>query len=201
MSRQHDPEDPVEMDRWIRAHFNIKDESTDAYLVRNGISADTPQGFVKRMRMALAWLQPQLTARTHPIYDEIKTIVDDFDRKTSPIRTYVPGKPLDRAQAPTEADTAKCDKAMFLFEQAKSLHRVESTLASQEAFKQAQSARASKPRKLSDEQCKRIAKTYWDSKRNGTSYGLVKELARQYDVTQTTIQNTVKKYKPDSIDK
>lgn len=198
MKQPYDPEDPAEMDKWLRAYFNIKDESTDAFLVRNGISADNPQGFVKRMRMALAWLKPQLTARTSPMYDEIKAIIDEFDRKTSPIRPYDPGKPLDRAQEPNEADKAACEKAMFLFEQAKSLHRVESSLAAQEAFKQAQSARASKPRKvdLDEETRKRIASRYWTSKKGGTAYGLVKELARQYDVTTTTIQNIVKKYQP-----
>lgn len=203
MSQQYDPEDPAEMDKWIRAYYNIKDESTDAFLVRNGITADTPHGFVKRMRMALAWLLPQLTARTRPMYDEIKTIIDEFDKKTSYIRTYEPGKPIELSQEPNEADKAACDKAVFLFEQAKSLHRVEATLAAQDAFKQSQSARASKPRKveLDEETRKRIAKRYWTSKQEGTAYGFVKELARQHDVTTTTIQTIVKKYKPSSIDK
>jgi hypothetical protein len=197
MSQQYDPEDPAEMDKWIRSYYNIKDESTDAFLVRNGISADTPQGLVKRMRMALAWLQPQLTDRTRTMYDEIKTIIDDLDRKTSPIRPYEPGKPLDLAQEPNEADKAACEKAMFLFEQAKSLHRVESTLAAQEAFRRAQSARASKPRKLDDGMHERIAKAYWALLENGRAVrGGVKALAGRYDLSTEMVRKIAKKYPP-----
>lgn len=196
MTKQYDPEDPAEMDAWIRDYYKIKDEATDAYLVRTGVSADTPQGFVKRMNMALAWLWPQLTPRTRPLYDEIRTIVEEYHQKTSPIRPYEEGKPLSRAQEPTEVDAAKCEKAMFLFEQAKQLHRVEATLAAQAAFKQAQSERASKPRKLEENECKRIAKVYWESKANGTGYGIAKMLAAEFKVSTTTIHTTAKKYKP-----
>lgn len=85
---------------------------------------------------------------------------------------------------------------MLLFEQIKQLHRVEATLAAQEAFKQAQSARASKPRKLEESECKRIAKVYWENKANGTIYGIAKDLAREFKVSRTTIHATAKKYKP-----
>jgi len=197
MSKQYDPEDPVEMEKWTREYYKIgKNESTDAYLVRTGVTADTPTGWVKRMNMALAWLWPQLTPRTQPLYDEIRTIVEEYHQKTSLIRPWVEGQKFVTKEEPNELDAAKCEKAMFLFDQAKQLHRVEVTLAAQEAFKQAQSARASKPRKLSEAACERIAKRYWESKANGTGYGIAKALAAEYDVSATTIHATARKYKP-----
>lgn len=197
MSKQYDPEDPAEMDRWTREYYKIKkEEATDAYLVRTGVTADTPTGWVKRMNMALAWLWPQLTPRTQPLYDEIRTIVEEYHQKTSLIRPWVEGQKFVAREEPNELDAAKCEKAMFLFDQAKQLHRVEVTLAAQEAFKQAQSARASKPRKLSEAACERIAKRYWESKANGTGYGIAKALAAEYDVSATTIHATARKYKP-----
>jgi hypothetical protein len=92
---------------------------------------------------------------------------------------------------------------MLLFEQITSLNRLEPTIAAQEAYRQAQSTRASKLRKtlLDEETRKRIAKLYWDRKAGGTAYGLVKELAARHDVTPTTIQTIVKQYRPNSIDK
>lgn len=197
MIKDFDPETPSAMDAWTRTYFKItKGEATDAYLIRTGVTADTPSGFVKRMNMALAWLWPQLTTRTRPLYDEIRGIVDDYHRKTTNIRPYVEGQPFDLSAEPTELDAVKCEKAMFLFEQAKELHRVEATLAAQEAFKQSQSARASKPRKLTEEECKRIARVYWESKTDGTGYGVAKMLAAEYGVSATTIHTTAKKYKP-----
>lgn len=197
MRKQYDPEDPAEMDKWTREYYKInKDEATDAYLVRTGVTANTPTGWVKRMNMALAWLWPQLTPRTQPLYDEICTIVEDFLPKTWLPRIPVEGKNYIPIDEPSELDLAKCEKAMLLFEQTKQLHRAEATLASQEAFKKAQSARASKPRKLSEAACKRIAKRYWECKANGTGYGIAKALAAEYDVSPTTIHATARKYKP-----
>jgi hypothetical protein len=209
MSQQFDPDDPEAMDSWIRDFYKIKNEPTDAFLIRNGVTADTLQGFVKRTNMALAWLWPHLTPRIRLLYDEIRSIVDEveaeidsmlqfFDEKSSPKPR--PARKFYR-EAPTDEERAKFDKARLLFEQAKILCRLESAQAEQNVFRQAQSARASKPRKLSEASCARIAKRYWESKQNGESYGIVKQLAAEYDVTPTTIHATVKKYKPHSIDK
>lgn len=195
MSKWYDPDHPGEMDKWIREYFKIEVGTTESYLIRNGISEDTPDGFIKRMNMALAWLWPQLTPRTRPLYEEIQTIVQEFQQKTSRFRPFVDGQPLTIAQEPTEVDAAKCEKAMLLFEQAKQLHKVEATLAAQEAFKKAQSVRASKPRKLDESECRRIAKVYWDSKALGSSYGIAKMLAGEYGVSRTTIHATAKKYR------
>lgn len=196
MRNKDDPEDPVEVDKWIREYYKIKDEATDAYLVRNGMLADTPQGLVKRMNMALAWLQPQLTQRTRPIYDEIRTIVEQLHQKITPIRPYQEGKPFSLAMDLTELDIAKSEKVILLFEQIKQLHRVETTLAAQEAFKRSQSARASKPRKLEEVDCERIVKAYLHNKEHGGVYGVVKELAREFNVSPSTIHATVRRYKP-----
>lgn len=198
MSKQYDPEDPAEMDKWTRAYFKIKnDEATDAYLVRTGVTADTPDGFAKRMNMALAWLWPHLTLRTQPLYDQIREIVEGYHQKFSLIaRFYEPGQKYVPRTEPTELDGAKCEKAMLLFEQAKELRRMDVSVAAQEAFRQAQSARASKPRKLSEAACERIAKRYCESKTNGTGYGIAKALAAEYDVSATTIHATARTYKP-----
>lgn len=197
MSKDHEVESASAMDTWTRTYFKIATgEATDAYLIRTGVTADTPSGFVKRMNMALAWLWPQLTPRTRPLYDEIRGIVEDYHRKTTTIRSYVEGPPFQLAAEPTEADSIKCEKAMLLFEQAKELHRVEATLAAQEAYKQSQRIRASKPRKLTESDCKRIAKVYWESKADGTGYGVAKMLAAEYGVSATTIHTTAKRYRP-----
>lgn len=96
MSKQYDPEDPAEMHKWTRAYLKIKsDEATDVYLIRTGVTADTPKGWVKRMNITLAWLWPQLTPRTQPLYDEIRTIVEDYHQKKShvPVRASQTAKP------------------------------------------------------------------------------------------------------------
>jgi len=66
----------------------------------------------------------------------------------------------------------------------------------------AQSERASKPRKFdSVEQYDRIAKRYWDAKRQGTGYGFTKALADEFGVTPQAIRNIVNPRKPKSIAK
>lgn len=233
MSRKFDPDDPVELERWTRAYYKISDdESTDVYLIRTGILADTPRALATRLYTAVAWIEPWLTEQTRPIIEQVRAVLADFERKQtivgsdgSQIRhALAPQQPMTNAFTPaqaiampqpgtqpvtlkyppplTEADKLQLEKAQVLFEQAKALYRLQPSVEAQQRFKKAQSERASKPRApLLDELTrKRIAKRYWDSKQNGTAYGLVKELARQYEVTTTTIQAIVKKHKPDSID-
>lgn len=205
MSREPNSGDPVDVDEQIRSAFKITTESTYAYLVRRATAAGRPLEFVSRMRMATTWLRPRLTTRTRPLYDEIATLLDEIrtyahvssNRVWHPPLTVRVSKTAEKA-VEAHRYTAKRQRVMLLFEQADSMQRLEPLLVAQDAFKQAQSARASKPRKaeLDEETRKRIAKRYWTSKQEGTAYGLVKELARQYDVTTTTIQNIVKKYQP-----
>lgn len=205
MSQKFDPDDPQAFDMWIRDFYKIKGETTNAFLFRNQVTADTLQGFVKRTKLALAWLWPHLTPQIRLLYDEITTIVDEIESEISSMLPSFDGTRADRQKIyrehPSDEERAKFDKVRLLFEQAKLLCRLESAQAEQNVFRQAQSARASKPRKLSEASCARIAKRYWESKRNGESYGIVKQLAAEYNVTPTTIHATVKKYKPHSIDK
>ncbi|WP_323142798.1 hypothetical protein [Massilia phyllosphaerae] len=196
---------------WAQSNNTIRDqlkplnESTYSLLVRKANSAHTPRYFVTCMQRALSWLRPQLTTRTDPIYREIETLLAEIDRERPRSRVWHPPMAVRVSKTAEMAETAryvsKRDRVMALFEEANALHRIEPFVAAQEAFNEAQRVRASKPRKLDEETCKRIAKLYWDRKQDGTSYGLVKELAGELGVTATTIQNTVKKYKPNSIDK
>jgi len=211
MSQQRDPEDPIEMDKWIRTYYGIENEDTDAFLVRKGFLADTPEALAKRLQMAYAWIDPQATPQTRPIIDQIKAILDDFERKTAVDipPTWQPSQPLVMPQRDvpinlppslTEVDTLQLEKGQMLFEQAKALHRVHPVAQAQEKYRQAQSERATKPRKLDEAQCKRIAQLYWASHEAGSVYGVAKKLAGMYDVTPATIRATANKYKPDAID-
>jgi hypothetical protein len=66
----------------------------------------------------------------------------------------------------------------------------------------AQSERASKPRKFDNvQQYERIAKRYWDAKQQGTGYGFTKALADEFGVTPQAIRNIVNPRKPKSIAK
>ena len=201
MSNPYDPEDPLEIDKWTRTHYKITDERTEDFLSRNGFYADTPRGLAKRLDMALAWVQPMTTEQTAPLVKEIKEILSAFERRVSVV--VGPEQKIELPAPLTEADRLQLEKGQVLFEQVMALHRLQPAADAQQKYKQTQRERAKKPRAplLDEDTCKRIAKLYWDSKRDGTSYGLVKHLAGRYEVTSTTIQNIVKKYKSDSIDK
>jgi len=93
----------------------------------------------------------------------------------------------------------KREEVMHLFGQANSLHALEPLLAAQEAFRQAQSARATKPRARDEVDAQRIAKAYWTGHTGRAERGRVKELAREYGVTEGTVRNYAKKYTPDKI--
>ena len=174
------------IDSDIRDIFGITNETTYAFLARRARTDDSTS-FVGNMYHALVWMLPQVTERTRPMYDEMMVLLDALD-ETLP----------DMAE---DQVLYKKEQVMHLFEQANSMIRYEPTLAAQEAFNQAQSARASKLRATNEDVARRIAKAYSDSKRDGTSYGMVKRLAREYNVTQTTIHNYIRKYAPDDIDK
>lgn len=212
MTKQQDPDDPVEMDKWIRSHFNIKDsETTDGYLLRMGVLADTPDGQAARLRMAYAWIEPQATAQSRPLIEQMKSILDTYTqsrevvvepawRLGQPLALPLQHKPVALPPPPSEADTVRLEQGRILFEQAKELHRLQPAIQAQERLSKAQSERASKLRAKDEDVAERIAKAYWDSKRNGTSYGIVKRLANDYNVSPTTIHSYARKYRPDDID-
>lgn len=67
---------------------------------------------------------------------------------------------------------------------------------------EAQSQRASKPRKFeSFQQYDRIAKRYWDAQQQGTAYGFTKALADEFGVSTQAIRNIANARKPKSIAK
>lgn len=186
MSTTSDQELAKAIDKEFRDAHGLTTETTYAFLARRARTDDSTD-FVSNMYQALYWLLPQLTERTRPLYDEMITLLDALD---------------DTLDEMSEDELLyNKEQVMHLFEQANSLIRYEPTLAAQEAFNQAQSARASKLRATDEKVARRIAKAYSDSKRNGTSYGMVKRLAREYNVSQTTIHNYIRKYAPDDIDK
>lgn len=172
------------IDKDIREIYGITDESTYAYLVR-AARTDEAEELVWRLRVALGWLLPRLTPRTRQMFDEMMTLVDELDELTTNGRTDADDFSLKR------------EKVMLVFEEVNTLHRLEPLLAAQDALSHAQSARASKLRAVDEEVARRIAKAYWashDGKR--AQRGLVKELAREYGVTEATVRNYATKYKP-----
>lgn len=174
------------IDADIRDTHGLTTETTYAFLARRARTEDGMY-FISNMHQALYWMLPQVTRRTRPLFDEMMTLLDALD---------------DALANMTDDELSyKREQLLHLFEQAHSMIRYEPTLAAQEAFNQAQSARASKPRATDEDVARRIAKAYSDSKRDGTSYGMVKRLAREYNVSQTTIHNYIRKYAPDDIDK
>lgn len=68
-------------------------------------------------------------------------------------------------------------------------------------YGKAQSKAASAPRKLTIDQQKSIAKTYWQRVDMGEKYGALKELSGRFGVSTETVRITVKKYKQKSITK
>jgi hypothetical protein len=166
------------------------------------VSTDTPKTFVALMRMVLRKIEPQLTEGTRPLYDEMTRLVEEIEKERPRHGKWHPPMPRESKasiRADTATYTAKREEVMRLLDEADLLHRTEPATAAREAqaaYRQAQSARASQPRKLNEDQQRRIAKCYWDAKQDGSFYGTVKRLAAEYDVSQTTIQSTAKKYKP-----
>lgn len=213
MSKKPDPEDPAAIDLWTRTYFKIKDdETTDGYLLRTGVLADTPDGQAKRLRMAYDWIKPQATAPSQPAIDQMKAILDKYEdsRLVKGEPPWQLGQTLALPQGrrptvipsrPTEVDAVRLEQGQILFEQAKALHRLQPAVAAQERHRQAQSARASQVRAKDEEQAKRIAKMYRDIQRNGSKYGEVKRLAGQYGISPATVRKYADMYEPDSIAK
>ncbi len=180
MSTTSNLELAASIDKEIRDTHGLTTETTYGFLIRRARTDDSTD-FVFNMYQAVYWMLPKVTERTQPLLDEMMSLLDALDESYAGL---------------TENELLhRREQVMLVFEQANSLIRYEPTLAAQEAFNQAQSARASKPRKLDEVSSRRIAKRYWESKANGTGYGIVKELAADFEVSVKTIHDTVKKYK------
>jgi hypothetical protein len=213
MSKRYDPDDPVALDKWTRDYCNIPDdENTDAYMIRVGLLADTPRAQAKRLAMALAWIEPHAPREAQPMIDGIKSILGSFEKRITieldaeqpPSGVIVmPSQPLRINRPPplTKVDALELDKGELLFEQAKALYKLQPAVDAQQRLKQAQRERASKPRKFDEDKAKRAAGAYHDIKAGRAAYGGVKELAREYGVSEATIRAAARRYPPTSIEK
>ena len=135
------------------------------------------------MYSSLAWIETQQTTLTRPIIDEIRKIADAY-------------KYAFETRELTEMDSLYCEKAELLWQKAMTIHEVVPKIEAQKKYKNEQSKRASKPRKLTEDENKRIARQYGEHKSSGTGYGAAKALAATYNVSETTIHNIVRKHKP-----
>jgi hypothetical protein len=179
-------EEAEAIDREFREMYGLTNESTFAFLLRTARTEDS-ESFVSNMHRALGWLLPRLTPRTRPIFDQIMQSLDELDESAM------------HASTDEVTTSMKREEVMRLFGQANSLHELEPLLAAQEAFSQSQSARATKPRARHEVDAQMIAKAYWAGHNGRAERGRVKELAREYGVTEGTVRNYAKKYKPDKI--
>ena len=158
-------------------------------------SDGTPLVFYERMVLAMDWMQPRLVPGDYK-HDLLVAYCNAYTRlmETFPFD--------DETQIPEVLRqlVMKQHQVVSTFHQIRGSVIASDAIASVATQSQAQSARASKLRATSEDVARRIAKAYSDSKRDGTSYGMVKRLAREYNVTQTTIHNYIRKYAPDDID-
>ncbi|QOL49754.1 hypothetical protein [Massilia litorea] len=162
----------------------------------NGFPADgTPVQFFECVQRALTWLEPYLND-------------NDINHATlvAYCRSYANLVFCDGEQQAYDSQESlnaalkqvvvKQQQIVTVFSGVRNSILSAQALAQVESHSKTQSERASKPRKLEESDCRRIAKRYWDSKADGTSYGIVKALAAEYDVSPTTIHATAKKYNP-----
>jgi len=214
MKKHPNPDNPTEMDEWMRNHFRIRDHvSTEEFLAGWGYFADSPAGVAKRLEVSLAWIEPVSTDLMKPILHEIRAILSTYNQRQhtrtgqqpdwqprwqpgDPLVMPLPRPPVQVQHGLNEMEARQLEQGRLLFEQAMVLHRQQPAVIALEKQRAAQSERASKPRKLTEEQAQRIANLYWEAKRQGGRRGIVKELASTFDVTPTTIQNVAKKYQP-----
>jgi hypothetical protein len=193
-------EDSAEMAILSLEEIRLRNESMLVSMLEIAISAKTPRMFVTSMRTVVAISKMQAYARTRLLYIQMEALLDKIAKEAPRDRVWHPPMAIRSSKAAVRADHVRYmtmrEQVLALFEETKFLQRSEPILAAQDSLKQAQSARASKPRKLQEHECNRIAKIYWQTKASDTGYGIVKELAREYEVSTTTIHNTVKKYKP-----
>lgn len=180
-------------------------EDTSALMVKMALSAETPKKFVVHMRAVLVVSHIQASERTRPLYNQMMELLDEIVKKAPGDHVVRPPMSVRASKAAFKAKTErymaeyleKRKQVLALFDDAKFLQRSEPILAAQEAFSRAQSMRASIPRKLSEDQCKRIAKIYLEETKSGRAgRGTVESLAREFEVSTQTIRNTAKKYKP-----
>ena len=161
-------------------------------------AAHTPDDFAVCAWMAAEWLLPYMdnNNKTHVKYIIYCLTYSDLILKN--------GRKLDdvitREEANEIIDLQRKTADTFQRIWNATVTRELTTMAIKHS--EAQSERASKPRKFdSIQQYDRIAKRYWDAKLNGTGYGFTKALADEFGVTGQAIRNIVNPRKPKSIAK
>lgn len=181
MKKNHNRLDPDGRGARTRQILNIPEEvTTSDYLVNNGFSSRTPQGWIKSGRLSLAVIEQEVIYETRHLVIEIGRLIDNYEI------ALTTGKL-------TEADTIQKEKAQLIWEKVDLIHRAVPALHAQREHQKLQTARASKPRKLTEAQHARIARQYLEGKENGEGYGLTKALASHYNVSTTTIRNIINK--------
>ena len=159
---------------------------------------NTPDDFAVCAWTAAEWLLPYMdnNNKLHVQYIECCLAYSDFILKN--------GRGLDDVITAVEADhivdlqrkTANTFQRIWNVTVTREL----TTMAIKHS--EAQSERASKPRKFdSVQQYDRIAKRYWEAKQQGTGYGFTKALAAEFGVTEQAIRNIVNPRKPKAIAK
>lgn len=153
----------------------------------------SPEQFFGCIQSALTWLEPYL--------DEENIMHEALVRYCASYARILYIDPADQ----TNENDEEVDWPRLVMRQRQIVtvfDQVRSAIISAEALAQAnnhsktQSERASKPRKLTEEQHARIASVYWEAKTGGTGYGIGKRLAADFGVSPTTIQTIARKHRP-----
>ncbi|MRW85668.1 hypothetical protein GJ698_16430 [Pseudoduganella sp. FT26W] len=198
MSKLATQEHFIEVDRSVRTRLALANESTYSYLVRITAMFKNPKEFGMHMRTVKEWLEPQLTDRTRPLYDEMTTLLTRIEKERPRNRSWHPPLTVRVPKSVTRDAaaryTAQRERIMVLFEQANISHQMEPFVAAQEKYKKAQSKRASEQSTLSERQQSNIVKLYTDRASTGSVYGYVKELANEFKVSPTAIHAVLRKH-------
>lgn len=154
----------------------------------------TPLYFYDRMKLALDWATPHLQDGKIE-HVTFVAYCRAYARLLHPEVPLLHGDTLSPAPATSVGQIiVKQRQVVSTFMQIRASILEVIALEKSARLVKAQSERAAKPRKLDEAACKRIAKRYAEAKANGTGYGIVKELASEYEVSVRTIHDTVKRY-------
>jgi hypothetical protein len=157
-------------------------------------SDGTPLLFLDRMNLAFDWIEPYLTPGNVQ-QDLFLAYCQGYERLMNEFpfgdETKIPDA-IQQLIMKQQLVVSTFHKSRDAIMASKAIERV----ADQD---KAQSTRASKLRSIDETDARQIAKRYYDAKQKGSVYGVVKELAARYGVTEKTIKSATDRYKPDSI--
>ena len=149
----------------------------------------TPEQFWKQTLLALNWLAPYLNDN-----DEKHTYLVMTCRAYASMLYPAP----ENYDAPEDWPllVMRQRQIVTVFTQIRAAIIAAQAVTQVKSQSKSQRERASKPRKLDEDQSRRIAKAYWEMNDGRAIYGSVKALATRFDVSETTIRSVAKKYKP-----